>query len=226
MLTAKGLSFSYNKKPLLKNLSFTAAPGECVVLAGPNGSGKSTALSLLAGVLKPDEGTVTADGRTGYVPQGTALFEDMSAQDNLSFFANLAGVKLPEQLPFGVDRYRKKKVSSLSGGTKKRVSIACALLGSPENLLFDEPCSGLDVEYRDELQELILSLKAEGRCIVYVGHEVSEFAAFYDRLVFLGNETPQIFEKATLSGTSGDLIQETVKLDNAYRALCAACPKP
>ena len=68
MLTADGLTFSYNRKPLLEALSFQAAPGECVVLAGPNGSGKSTALSLLAGVLKPDAGSVRTEGRTGCAP--------------------------------------------------------------------------------------------------------------------------------------------------------------
>ena len=225
MLTAKGLTFSYNRKPLLEGLSFSAAPGECVVLAGPNGSGKSTALSLIAGVLKPEAGSVEVTGRIGYVPQGIALFEDMSAADNLAFFADLAGVTVPKELPFGISRYLKKKVSALSGGTKKRVSIACVLLGDPENLLFDEPCAGLDVQYRDELQDLILELKKQGRCILYVGHEVSEFAAFYDRMVFLGGEAPQVFEKAELSGSSGDLIKETIQLDQAYRALCAACPK-
>ena len=225
MLTADGLTFSYNRKPLLEALSFQAAPGECVVLAGPNGSGKSTALSLLAGVLKPDAGSVRTEGRTGYVPQGTALFEDMSVADNLAFFADLAGVKLPKEPAFGVGRFLKKRVASLSGGTKKRVSIVCALLGDPANLLFDEPCAGLDVQYRDELQSLILGLKKEGRCIAYVGHEVSEFASFYDRMVFLGNGKPQVFEKADLSGTSGNIIEETMNLDSAYRALCAACPK-
>lgn len=225
MLTANGLTFSYNRKPLLEGLSFQAGPGECVVLAGPNGSGKSTALSLIAGVLKPDAGSVRAKGRIGYVPQGTALFEDMTVADNLAFFANLAGARVPEQLAFGVGRFLKKKVAALSGGTKKRVSIVCALLGDPDVLLFDEPCAGLDVQYRDELEELILKLKAEGRCICYVGHEVSEFAALYDRMVFLGNGKPQVFEKADLSGTSGNIIEETANLDSAYRALCAACPK-
>ena len=225
MLTAKGLTFSYNRKPLLEGLSFSAASGECAVLAGPNGSGKSTALSLVAGVLKPDAGSANVTGRIGYVPQGIALFEDMSAADNLAFFADLAGVPVPKELPFGIGRYLKKKVSSLSGGTKKRVSIACALLGDPDNLLFDEPCAGLDVQYRDELIALILGLKKQGRSILYVGHEASEFSPFYDRMVFLGGAAPQVFEKAELSGSSGDLIQETIHLDSAYRALCAACPK-
>ena len=225
MLTADGLTFSYNRKPLLEALSFHAAPGECVVLAGPNGSGKSTALSLLAGVLKPDAGKVSAEGRIGYVPQGTALFEDMTVAYNLAFFADLAGTKVPKELAFGVGRFLKKKVASLSGGTKKRVSIVCALLGDPANLLFDEPCAGLDIQYRDELTGLILRLKEEGRSVCYVGHETSEFAAFYDRLVFLGNGKPQVFEKADLSGTSGDIIEQNMKLDGAYRSLCAACPK-
>ena len=184
MVTFNNVSFSYGKKEILKNLSFSVGSGECLVLAGPNGSGKSTAASMVAGVLQPKSGEISVRGSVGFVPQGTALFEDMSVADNLRFFAGLKNCHVPERLPFGVERYRKMRVSRLSGGMKKQVSIACALLGDPEIVLMDEPCASLDVCYRAELAELITRLKNRGCAVIYVGHEPMEFASFYDRLLF------------------------------------------
>ncbi len=224
MIIAEHVDFSYDRKPLIHDLCFSAGPGECLVLAGPNGSGKSTALALIAGILKPDAGTVTKDAAVGYVPQGTALFEDMTVEDNLSFFASLAGTRIPDRLPFDILRYRKKKVAALSGGIKKRVSIACALLGDPRILLFDEPCAGLDILYRDELTALISARKKEGCLILYVGHEPSEFAAFYDRLILMGGETPVIYSREQLSGASGTAQEEAIHLEEAFRRLCKALP--
>ena len=220
MLAADSLTFSYNRRPLLDRITFTVDPGECLVLAGPNGSGKSTLLSLLAGVLKPQAGSVRADGRIGYVPQGTALFEDVTVRDNLRFFAGLAKTSVPEALPFGIGEFAGKKVSALSGGMAKRVSIACALLGDPEILLFDEPSAGLDLTVRDEMAALIAQLKAAGKTVVYVGHEPSEYASFYDRLLFLGGDVPMIYTRGQLSGSSGDADTEVIQLTSVYRMLC------
>lgn len=189
MIAVRDVCFSYGKRSILNGLSFTAGPGECVVFAGHNGAGKSTALSVIAGILRPTRGTVDVQGRVGLVPQGTALFEDMSVADNLRFFADLAGCRVPEELPFGVQRHARTRVSRLSGGMKKQVSIACALLGDPQVLLLDEPCAALDVVYRAELIELIDALKREGRTVIYVGHEPMEFAAVYDKLIFFGEKT-------------------------------------
>ena len=225
MLAADSLTFSYNRRPLLDRITFTVAPGECLVTAGPNGSGKSTLIALLAGILKPQSGSVRTDGRIGYIPQGTALFEDMTVRDNLRFFAGLAKTDVPEELPFGIGAFAGKKVSALSGGMAKRVSIACALLGDPETVLFDEPCSGLDLTVRDEMAALILRLKQEGKTIVYVGHEPSEYSLFYDRLLFLGGRVPMIYTREQLSGTSGIADTEHHKLSSAYRALCRQAEK-
>lgn len=187
MIELVDISFSYGRKKILNNFSVTIGSGECVVLAGANGSGKSTALSLMAGVLRPDAGTVRVEGCIGFAPQGTALLEDMTVMDNLRFFAGLKKCAVPEKLPFGVEHYGKIRVSKLSGGMKKQVSIACALLGDPQVLLLDEPCAALDVRYREELTQLILEKKRQGCAIVYVGHEPLEFSAFYDRILFFGD---------------------------------------
>ncbi len=201
----RDVCFSYGKRSILSQLSFSAAPGECVVLAGPNGSGKSTVLSLLAGVLKPDSGTVTVEGRVGLVPQSAALFEDMTVEDNLRFFAGLAGGPVPDALPFGVDLFRNKRVSKLSGGMKKRVSIVCALLADPDVLLLDEPCASLDAQYRDALIRLVQERKQRGCTVIYVSHDPTEVVSFCDRVVFFG-PTPAVYTREQMSDGSADDI--------------------
>ena len=219
MLEVQSLSFSYRKKPIVSGLSFQALPGTVTVLAGPNGSGKSTTLSLIAGVLRPDSGTIRADGRIGYVPQGIALFEDMSVRDNLRFFAQEAHAEIPAELPFGIGGFLGKRVSALSGGMKKRVSITASLIGDPEILLFDEPVESLDLIFRDELAEVIRSLRASGRTILYAGHETGEYADFYDRMIFIGGGTARFFDKAELSGPPSSFETEAARLRDSYRRL-------
>ena len=216
MLEMQNVCFSYGRRQILNDLSFSVREGECLVLAGPNGSGKSTALSIAAGVLSPDSGSVRSEGGIGYVPQGTGLFEDMSVADNLRFFAGLAGCPVPEKLPFGVEKYLKKRVGRLSGGMKKQLSIACSLLGEPKVLLFDEPCASLDIRYRDELTDMVKRLKAEGRAVVYVGHDPAEFAPFYDRLLFFGGEISE-YTKAQLSGDTADDRRLNIEFSKLYK---------
>ena len=220
MLAAENICFSYNRSQLLQDLTFQAAPGECIALAGPNGSGKSTALSLIAGIAKPDSGQIRKEGKIGLIPQGNALFDDMTVQDNLTFFAGLAHAAIPRELPLSVGSFLNKKVSSLSGGMKKRVSIVCALLGDPDILLFDEPCAGLDILYQEELAALIRELKAAGRTILYVGHDTAEYESFYDQLIFLSGPKPRLFTRKDLSGSSCDPAEEAKRLRAAYRRLC------
>lgn len=216
MVAVQDICFSYGRKKILKNLSFSVAPGECVVLAGPNGTGKSTAVSVLAGILRPRSGTVKVDGALGFVPQGTALFEDMTAGDNLRFFAGLKGCEVPKKLPFGVERYLNTRVSKLSGGMKKQVSIACALLGDPRVIVLDEPCESLDVEYREELTQMIRQHKEQGCAIVYVGHEPMEFAPFYDKIVFL-KDGCRVYTRDELSGNPADDLNFCKKFTQLFK---------
>ena len=223
MIRAEHLTFSYGKGALIRDVRFEVQPGECLVLTGPNGSGKSTLLALIAGAFKPQGGKIVTEGALGMVPQGTALFEDMTVEDNLLFFFFLNKTSVPSVLPFGLEQYRRKRVSALSGGSVKRVSIACALLGDPANLLLDEPCSGLDIAYREELAGLIRELKQNGRCLIYVAHEPAEYAAFFDKLLFLGEDTPRYFTAQELSGAT--LHETTDKITETYRVLCEESKK-
>lgn len=215
MIQLHEVFFSYGKREILQDLSFSVGPGECVVLAGPNGSGKSTAISVIAGVLRAASGEISVRGSVGFVPQGTALFEDMSVGDNLRFFAGLKNCPVPDRLPFGVERHWKTRVSRLSGGLKKQVSIACALLGDPQVILMDEPCASLDICYREELANLIGELKARGCAIVYVGHEPMEFAPFYDRLIFFGNGQTA-YTRDQLSGNPADDHRLCIKFSELF----------
>ncbi|MBE6612581.1 MAG: ABC transporter ATP-binding protein [Ruminococcaceae bacterium] len=194
MLRVDGLCYSYGRTAVLESLSFSVDAGQCIVLAGPNGCGKSTALSLIAGALKHKSGTIRHDGRLGYIPQGTALFEDATVAENLRFFAGLAGCDVPSSLPFSVEAYQKRRVSDLSGGMKKQVSIACALVGDPDLILLDEPCAALDITFRDEMTALVKKWKSAGKTVVYVGHDPAEFREFFDTLLFLGRP-PQSFSR-------------------------------
>lgn len=214
MLSVNDIRFSYRGQNVLDGLSLSVGAGECLVIAGPNGCGKSTALALMAGVLQPQGGSVSLCERIGYVPQKGGLMEDMSVMDNLRFFAGLAGSQLPKMQPLGIDAYLKKRVSRLSGGMKKRVSIACALAAQPQVLLLDEPCEALDAPGLNELAGLIAYLKSCGMAIVYVGHDTDEFAPFFDRLAFIRDGRAQIYPRAALVGAANgadDALQHSFR---------------
>ncbi len=206
MIEVRDVSFSYGSREILSHFSLNVRSGECVVLAGSNGRGKSTALSLIAGVLRPDSGKIRISGKVAYIPQGAALLEDMTVAENLRFFASLTKLGTSEKLPFNLTPYMNTKVAKLSGGLKKQLSIACALLVKPDIILLDEPCAGLDIIYRNELIDIIHSLKSRGCALVYVGHEPMEFISFCDCVVFLGEQTIT-HTKEELAGTDGDTIR-------------------
>lgn len=219
MLTAQAIHFSYGKNQFIRDLSLTVRDGECLVLTGPNGSGKSTVLSLLADVLKPQKGEIQRQGDLALIPQGNGLFEDMSVEDNLLFFAGLKKVPLPEPLPFSLDKHRKKRLSDLSGGEQKRVSISCALLGNPQNLLFDEPCAGLDLNFQQELNLLMQYLKSQGRALVYTAHDPAEYVRFADHILFLGGESPRLFAITDFFSRQLDYGEAAENIADYYRSL-------
>ncbi len=201
MILCQNLNFSWGRQKIVENLSFRVETGECLVLAGANGAGKTTLLSILAGIVPPASGTVKTDGKIGYVPQGSALLEDATVAENLRFFSDLARVPVPdpEKLPFAVRENLKKRVSKLSGGMKKQVSIACALVSDPPVLLLDEPCAALDLPFCEDMIALVQQWKKALKTVVYVGHNPAEFEPFYDRILFLSN-TPLLVSREEIAG--------------------------
>ena len=218
MINAENISFSYNRRQLFSNLSFHVGQGECLALCGPNGCGKSTMVSLLGGILKPATGKISVNGAVSVIPQGTALFEDMSVSDNIAFFARLNKHEPPKALPFSLDRFREKRLSTLSGGYKKLVSIACALINNPVNVLFDEPFAGLDSGYQEELTDLIIHLKNSGGSIVYVGHDPLEYVKFFDQILFIAPEESKLMDAGCFSAPESSFYVTAEKISAEYHS--------
>ena len=174
MLSIQSISKSYKKQQVLQNVSFDAAPGECIGLLGPNGCGKSTLLHILSGTDTPDSGTILFDGKDllknpslqstkiGYVAQNNPLFPDMTAMDHLKdgFLSILK-----------IEPFLHKKAKALSGGMQKRLSIACALASRPTLLLLDEPDAALDLVCKEDIREYIRLYCAQGNTVLLATHE-------------------------------------------------------
>lgn len=183
IIIVNNLSFSYGKRVILDNISFSIKSGSAAALVGDNGSGKSTLLALLAGIIRPKRGEISVNGSVAYLPQDISLVEELTFQDNLKYFASLARCKVPSVLPFGADRMRKMKIKSMSGGMKKLCSICCTLLADADIYMFDEPCASLDKEHREMLAEYIKNLVKQGKTVLYVGHDETEYKDFTDTVI-------------------------------------------
>ena len=178
IIQVKDLSFSYGKKQIFSDVTFSLKKGCAAAVVGENGSGKSTLLACIAAAMHGTHGQINVSGKTAYIPQETSLVEELSFNDNLKYFASLAHCKVPKTLPFDADKYRKIKIKHMSGGMKKLCSICCAFVGDADIYLFDEPCAGLDKEHREKLTGYITDLVKRGKTVMYVGHDEEEYSAF------------------------------------------------
>jgi ABC-2 type transport system ATP-binding protein len=209
MITVTDLKKSYGSTVALKGISFTIHPGEFYGLLGPNGAGKSTTIGIMSTLVNPDNGTVVIDGNDlkknpkqckqviGVVPQELALYNELSAVDNLMFWGSLYGVsksdlqkRIDETLKlFGLYDRRNDKVKTYSGGMKRRINIASALLHNPKVLFMDEPTVGIDPQSRNLIFEVVEKLHKEGMTIVYTTHYMEEAERFCDRIGIIDNGT-------------------------------------
>ena len=204
MIQVDNLSKRYGEIVALDDVSFEVSKGETFGLLGPNGAGKTTSIKILCGLLKPDAGTVTLDGKTnpelievrlslGVVPQALAIYEELSAQKNLHFFGRLYGLRgreLKERIRdcleiAGLARRSRERVSKYSGGMKRRLNIVCSLMHDPPILLLDEPTVGVDPQSRNLIFETIESMKQRGRTIIYTTHYMEEAQRLCDRVAIL-----------------------------------------
>ena len=213
-LAAEGLVKRYGDRVALRGVSLAARPGELVAVIGPNGAGKTTLLSILAGIQRPDDGSITtAPAGIGWVPQQPALYNKLTVEENLSLFARLERCADPRAT---VDRMLAlsdlgdragDQVGTLSGGNKQRVNIAIGLLAEPDVLLLDEPSAALDPRQRARLWEFILRLAAEGTTVIYATHNIQEADRYANQLVVLADGEllfdgpPQALEREV--GTTG-----------------------
>jgi len=205
MLEVKGLTKSYGKLVAVSGVSFRADYGETIGLLGPNGAGKTTTVSIIAGLLNPDSGEVLIEGKQvrndtdpvklkiGLVPQDMALYDKLTARDNLTFFAALyslsgAGAKqaISEALTLvGLSDRAGDWVETFSGGMKRRLNLAAALLHDPQILLLDEPTVGVDPQSRNAIFENLEALKKRGKTLIYTTHYMEEAERLCDRIVII-----------------------------------------
>jgi ABC-2 type transport system ATP-binding protein len=204
MIKADNLKKRFGNTVALDDVSFEVKKGETFGLLGPNGAGKTTAIRLLCGLLKPDSGMVTLDGKTdptlvevrsslGMVPQTLAIYEELSAEENLRFFGRiygLSGRQLKERVSncleiAGLTQRSRERVSKFSGGMKRRLNMVCSLLHEPPLLLLDEPTVGVDPQSRNSIFDTIEDMKKQGRTIIYTTHYMEEAERLCDRVAIL-----------------------------------------
>ncbi|MBK8688960.1 MAG: ABC transporter ATP-binding protein [Betaproteobacteria bacterium] len=205
MLQATELWKSYAGRPAVAGISLTAARGEILGLLGPNGAGKSTTVAMLCGLLRPDRGAVTLDGvpvgddgsavkrRIGLVPQEIALHEDMPAVANLRLFGALYGIEgalLVERCAAALDlvglgERAGERPATFSGGMKRRLNIACALVHDPDLMILDEPTVGVDPQSRNAIFANLEELRRRGKALVYTTHYMEEVERLCDRIVIV-----------------------------------------
>jgi ABC-2 type transport system ATP-binding protein len=194
VIEVKNLRKAFGELVAVDNLSFAVAEGEIYGLLGPNGAGKTTTISMICGLLAPDGGAARIAGMDvraepgrvkalmGYVPQEIALYEDLSALENVGFWGRLYGLSGRELdrrareilTRVGLWDRAKEAVKKYSGGMKRRVNLAAALLHEPRLLLLDEPTVGIDPQARLAIQEIIREVAAAGTTILYTTHYMDE----------------------------------------------------
>jgi ABC-2 type transport system ATP-binding protein len=221
-LSVRRLTRRFGDRAAVREASFSVGPGERLAVIGPNGAGKTTLLSMLAGVLPPTAGEISAGpGRVGWVPQQPAVYSKLSVAENLRLFARLEKLRDPDAAvrrmleQTDLVARAEEQVSRLSGGNRQRLNIAVGLLSEPAALLLDEPSSSLDPRQRERLWEFILALSEQGTSVVFSTHNVFEAERFGDRVLVLGDGevlflgSPE--ELARVVGDAGDFESRFVR---------------
>jgi len=206
ILKAEKLKKSFKKTQIIKGVSITANTSEIVGLLGPNGAGKTTTFYLICGLLRPDEGEVFLDDKNitnlplhkkaklgiGYLPQESSIFRDLSVEDNLyivaqEYYDKNEQEEIVEKLldQFNIEPIRKRKGINLSGGERRRVEIARALVPRPKFLFLDEPFAGVDPVNVNDIKDLIQLLKENNIGIIITDHNVRETLSICDRAYVL-----------------------------------------
>ncbi|KEJ90712.1 LPS export ABC transporter ATP-binding protein [Sulfitobacter donghicola] len=215
---------SYRKKVVLRDFSMELQRGEAVALLGPNGSGKTTTFYSVAGLVTPEAGSVTIDGRDvttlpmyrraqlgiGYLPQEMSIFRGMSVQDNILAILDIVEnnrrkklERLDELLTeFSIEHLRRAPALALSGGERRRVEIARSLAANPKYLLLDEPFAGVDPISVGDIRHLVADLKKRGIGVLITDHNVRETLEIVDRAYILHEG------RVLMSGTPDEVVQD------------------
>lgn len=191
MLNIEKLTKSYGKRQVLQDITLHIPAGEIYGLLGPNGAGKTTTINILCNLLRADSGTIQINNQSisestkrliGVAPQENLLYKTLSCEENLNFYARIYGLKTQQRrqqvdaslVAVNLLDRAKSPVETLSGGMQRRLNIAVALVHQPELLILDEPTTGLDIEARYEIWDLIRRLKNQGMTILLTTHLLDE----------------------------------------------------
>ena len=214
-IEVKNVSKNYGRVKALDDVSFFVGKGEVFGLIGPDGAGKTSMFRILCSLLLPETGTASVDGfdvvrqmrqvrcRVGYMPGKFSLYQDLTIEENLKFFATLFGTTVEEgydsikAIYSQIERFKDRKAGALSGGMKQKLALSCALVHSPSVLFLDEPTTGVDPVSRKEFWEMLLTLKERGITIMastpYLDEvRCCERVAFLDHGRIRGIDTPEV----------------------------------
>jgi len=238
-IVANDLHKSFKDLKAVDGVSFSIEKGEIFGLLGPNGAGKTTTIRILSTITPPDKGDVTIGGFSlskqpdkirgliGICPQELALYADLSAFDNLLFFGRMAGLSTKEATTQAMEnlklmgleeRAKKGRVDKFSGGMKRRVNLAIALMGHPQLLFLDEPTVGIDPQSRNNIFEVIESLRQKGMTILYTTHYMEEADRICKRVAIMdGGKIIAINTPRALKSQIGD--PEHVSLEEVFLKL-------
>jgi ABC-type multidrug transport system ATPase subunit len=191
LLCARGAARRFGSQTALEPTDLDVRGGETLALVGPNGAGKSTLLAMLAGALEPSAGRVEREGGVGvgWVPQRPALYERLTARENLELFAHLEGDRDPPgsaaELIRRFELPDDRPAAAMSVGNRQRLNVALGLLGTPQVLLLDEPTASLDPGQRRRLWEIVGALRDAGGAVVFATQNLEELDRYADRVVVL-----------------------------------------
>ena len=242
-LAASNLHKSFGGLTAVAGVSFSIGKQEIFGLLGPNGAGKTTTIRMLSTVLTPDEGDVVIGGHSvtresdavrrlvGVCPQELALYPELSATDNLVFFGRMAGLSGKEAKSaamehlesVGLTERARDRVDKFSGGMKRRVNLAVALMSRPQLLFLDEPTVGIDPQSRSHIFDTVEGLRDEGMTVLYTTHYMEEADRLCDRLAIMDNgQLIRLGRPGELKAEIGDpeeVTLETVFLEHTGRSL-------
>ena len=218
MLAITNLHKSFGTTCAVDDVSFSLERGQLLGLLGPNGAGKTTTVSMIAGLVTPDQGVVTIGGasvssdsdaikrRLGLVPQDLALYDELTARANLRLFGSLYGLSgaaldgaIGSSLTLvGLSDRADDRVKTFSGGMKRRLNLAAGLLHDPDIVLLDEPTVGVDPQSRNAIFDNLEQLKSQGKALLYTTHYMEEAERLADRIVIMDHG--RVLANDTLSG--------------------------
>jgi len=220
-IEVRDLTKAFREVVAVGGISFEVRRGEVFSLLGPNGAGKSTAISIISGLLRPDSGDAFVMGHSilkesmaarrclGVVPQEVALYNDMSARENLVFWGRMYGLsgkdlerRADEMLKaVGLVERQKGRVATFSGGMKRRVNIAAALLHTPQVVIMDEPTVGIDPQSRRHILDYVKELNRQGMSVLYTTHYMEEAEELSNRIAIMDKG------KVIACGTRDELVR-------------------